>query len=1435
MSDLNKLYAIQVKLASPEKILEWSKGEVLTAETINYRTQKPEPGGLFCEKIFGPTKDYQCYCGKYKKPKDAGKICEKCGVEITTKAVRRERMGHIKLYSPCTHIWYLKGTPSRIAVLLDIPPKQVEDVVNYASHIVINPGTSKALFKGMVLNERTSREKFIEVIQDLLDTGIAKDTERGKMILERLQNQEIPVDFAWSSKYISTYTGAEFDYGAGAIQKLLKEVDLNAEFEKIQEELKATSAKNQKRVKLLKRLELIDAFIKSHNDPVWMVLTVLPVMPPDLRPMLPLDGGRYAGSDLNDLYRKVINRNNRLKKFIDIKAPEIITINERRMLQTAVDDLIDNGRRSKAVTGPGNRALKSLSSQLKGKPGRFRQNLLGKRVDFSGRSVIAVGPTLEMDQCGIPREMAISLFRPFIIAKLMTDIKGLTRKAADQMIDQQDAKALDAIEQIIKLHPVLLNRAPTLHRLGIQAFRPVLVDGRAIRLHPLVCTGFNADFDGDQMAVHIPLSKKAQQEAIELMIANHNILGPKDGKPICIPTQDMLLGNYYITLENDITGMKQQAAYYRKFNDEIEAEKYDLYAECEGKIFKDPEEVMLAYQNKLIHLQNRIAIRASSLHKTYFNEAMNNSYLITTPGKIIFNSIYPDDFPYINCQEDTTFDHSGNKKPWELDPTLLPAPNKDYLASLDKKIAALKKDMENADAAKKADDEADLRKLTGKKEIELGRYNFVPYGTDIKGYIAKQSLKQPIRKKEITNIINELFYRYKAEKTSHILDKLKNLGFDYSTISGITVALSDISADTSDGSKSPLADKAQLFADAEKDVEKYQKQAEIGELSEEDRYKAVIERWNKVGKAIENRVTTLMTKEVRNPVFIMSSSGARGSTTNFVQLLGMKGLMAKPDGSAIEIPIKSCFRDGLSVSEFFTATHGARKTGTDTALKTADSGYLTRRLIDVSHDVIVREEDCGCDHGIIVRDIYDREPYPDDEKNHQAPKTIISLYDRLVGRFTVHDVADPKTGEVIVAANTMINEEQANKIVNAGIKEVEIRTLFTCETKDGVCAHCYGLNLATGELAKIGDTVGIMAAQSIGERGTQLTLKNFHSGGVAGSEDITQGLPRVQEVLEARTPKNEATMSEIPGVVKEIKTRDSEKKIFEITIVNDKVNISDQKGTFVPESKTYTTNANSTVIVRVNDQIHAGQKLTKEGFIDPKKLLMVTNVAQVESYILQEVDRVYCSQNIQISDKHIEAIARQMLKKILIVEAGDTDLLPGSKVDIVDYTAINQEALINGKRPAVGRPLILGLIKAALDTKSFLSSASFQETTRVLTDAAVKGRIDYLHGLKENVMIGKLIPAGTGFNGDIDDSAEEIAEATAEGPDFNPNALTPEEMAGDFTHKPVLPPAPQAEEGAEEGSEPSLAEGAAPAVSDDSQVEKPEDITASVADDVESK
>lgn len=1262
MFELNKLSSIKVGLASPEEIRSWSHGEVKKPETINYRSQKPEPDGLFCEKIFGPSKDYECHCGKYRKARYQGIVCEKCGVEITSKAVRRERMGHIELASPCAHIWYLKGIPSRMGLLLDINPKDLDEVVYFVSHIVLNPGTSKTLFYREVLDDKTARQEFSIVIQDLIEANILvqgmPDYDRAIELKDHLGRLNEPFDFITVSSFISHYTGAEFGMGAEAIQRLLKEVDLEEEFATIQSELKATQgSKNQKRQKLIKRLEVVEAFRNSNNDPAWMIIDALPVIPPDLRPMLQLDGGRFATSDLNDLYRRVITRNIRLKKMIDLKCPSVILINEKRMLQEAVDALIDNGRRTKAVNGAGGRPLKSLSSSLKGKSGRFRQNLLGKRVDFSGRSVIAVGPTLKMYECGIPREMAIQLFRPFIASKLIRECGIPSHKVADQMINDYDEKVFDVIEEIITQHPILLNRAPTLHRLGIQAFKPILVEGRAIRLHPLVCTGFNADFDGDQMAVHVPLSKQAQREAYQLMLASHNILGPKDGKPICIPSQDMVLGNYYLTIETDIEGFKKQAENYRFYGDEEGAELFENYAKCEGKVFRDYDEAIRAYQTHQVHLQNRIAIKGSAINKSCFTESMNNSYLITTVGKLIFNSIYPSDFPYING--------------------------------------------------------TDSRNL----HTTLEEF-FVPAGTDIKAYISTLPLRKPIAKKHIANIIDELFHRYKADVTSQILDDIKNLGFRYSTESGITVSISDIS---------PLAGKKELVEEGDELVDQIQELYDQGLFSEEERHQKVVDIWTTVLNKVRELLSKQMKKEERNPVFMMSDSGARGSVSNFLQLVGMRGLMNNPAGDIIEIPIKSCFRDGLSVSEFFIATHGARKGGADTALKTADSGYLTRRLVDVSHDVVIREDDCHSDHGYIVSDIVE----------YKDGTTVVPLFDRLVGRFTVHDVIDPKSGEIIVPANTMMDEISARKVVDAGIHEVEIRSLFTCETKDGVCVHCYGRNLATGDLVNVGDAVGIMAAQSIGEPGTQLTMKTFHTGGVAGS-DITQGLPRVQELLEARNPKGEALISEIEG------------EVIDITDAGDRASI--KIGNEL-EEKEYITNFGARLTVKLGDHVINGQKLT-EGAINPKQLLEVSDVVAVQNYLLAEVQKVYRSQGISISDKHIEVIVRQMMRKMLVVEGGDTDMLPGQRIDLINFTDGNEKTLLQGGRPAMARPLLLGITKAALDTNSFLSSASFQETTRVLTDASIKGRSDSLHGLKENVMIGKLIPAGTGLDPDIDDEDE---------------------------------------------------------------------------------
>ena len=1269
MFDVNKLVAIQIGLASPEKIREWSHGEVTKPETINYRSQKPEPDGLFCERIFGPAKDYECHCGRYKKSRFKGVICDKCGVEVTTKAVRRERMGSIELSSPCAHIWYLKGIPSKMGLVLDVLPKQLEDIVYFKSHICLNAGDSKIIQRKEVFDEKTGRLVFPKVIKEEILPNLdpsSYDYQEGTDIVDRILNEKEPFNFFDTAYYVSRFLRTEFGIGAEAVQKLLKEVDINAEFDKIQEELK--NSQGQKRVKLIKRLETVEAFKTSGNKPEWMVLDVLPVIPPDLRPMLPLDGGRFATSDLNDLYRRVINRNNRLKRLIEMRSPDVILMNERRMLQEAVDALIDNGRKGKPVMTAAGKPYKSLSTSLKGKSGRFRQNLLGKRVDFSGRSVIAVGPSLKMYQCGLPMEMAVQLFRPFIAHEMLNNQTATSHKQANKMIDHYEAAVLDAVDVVIKNKYVLLNRAPTLHRLGIQAFKPVIVTGHAIRLHPLVCAAFNADFDGDQMAVHLPLSDEAQYEAKTLMLASNNILGPKDGKPIVTPSQDMILGNYYLTLESDVNYFRNKAKKLREeFNDEEEAKLYDLYAECEGKVFRDVDEVIRAYETKQIHLQNRVAIKGSSLHKTGFTDSMNNSYLITTVGKIIFNQIFPEDFPYLNVR-----------------PT-------------DKKYNNLNGDLATF---------------------------FVPKGTNIKEYIASLPLKSPFTKKDLSAIIDEVFKRYHNPRTSEVLDKLKDQGFYYSTISGITISIDDI----------PLVEgKDEILKEGDAKVEKITKLYRRGLITDEERHRQVIGVWSDVReKDIQPILTKQLEANTRNPIYMMSDSGARGNISNFVQLSGLRGLMAKPSGETIELPIKSCFREGLTVSEFFIATHGARKGGADTALKTADSGYLTRRLVDVSHDVIIREEDCGTDHGFVVEEIRDKD----------AKDPIVPLKDRLIGRYTVHDVIDPNSGRVIVPGNTLIDEALASDIVNAGIKKVEIRSLFGCETKDGVCVHCYGRNLASGKVASIGDTVGIMAAQSIGEPGTQLTMRTFHTGGVAGS-DITQGLPRVQELFEARKPKGEAVISEIAGVVKSVTVDDKNKST--IVIANDL------------EEKSYTTVIGAHVIVNEGDHVINGQAIT-DGSINPKELLNVSDIRAVENYIVSEIHKVYRSQGIEISDKHIEVIVKQMMRKIVIVDGGDTSLLPGTRVEINKFTEENRKALLEKKRPAVGYPRVLGITKAALDTDSFLSSASFQETTKVLTDAAIKGSIDHLHGLKENVMIGKLIPAGDAFYAEKEEEKVEEVE-----------------------------------------------------------------------------
>ena len=1254
MFDVNRLSAIQVGLASPEVIRSWSYGEVKKPETINYRSQKPEVDGLFCEKIFGPSKDYECHCGKYKKIRFSGIVCEKCGVEVTTKNVRRERMGHIDLATPVAHIWYLKGIPSRMAQVLDVSPKELEEVIYFVSHIVLKRGDTDLLQYREVLDERKARERFpaiIRAIQEKLDPQ-SGDYARSEDLVARIENPNETFDFYTYSNFIGHFTGAEFGIGAEAVQRLLFEVNVQEEFDNIQRDLKETQGqKNQKRLKLIKRLEVIESFRQSTNKPEWMVLSVLPVIPPELRPMLPLDGGRFATSDLNDLYRRVITRNQRLKKLLEIKAPNVILMNEKRMLQEAVDALIDNGRRAKPVSGAAGRTLKSLSHTLKGKQGRFRQNLLGKRVDYSGRSVIAVGPNLKMYQCGLSREMAVQLFKPFIASKMIKQGIAVGHKQADRLIERYDERVWNVIEEVIVDHPVLLNRAPTLHRLGIQAFEPKLVEGRAIRLHPLVTPAFNADFDGDQMAVHVPLSDEAIAEARKLMLGANNILGPKDGKPIVTPGQDMVLGNYYLTMEQDAASFERKAKYYDEMGEFGKAERYRLYAVSEGKVFASPNEVRLAYDTKQIHLHNRIALPARSLKNPTFTAAQNEKYFITTVGKLIFNQIFPEGFPFLNCADNENF------------------------------------------------------------EAVPERF-FVPKGTHIKEYIQQQPLNKPFIKKFLGKIINEVFNRFKTEKTSVMLDKLKDQGFAYATLAGVTVSIDDIIV---------VGGKEDIYEKAEVEVQAIRRMYERGLVTNDERHRLVVAVWEGVKTKIIEKLSEQLKNDPQNPIFMMSDSGARGNVSHFTQLAGMRGLMNNPAGEIIELPIKSSFREGLTVSEFFISTHGARKGGADTALKTAESGYLTRRLVDVAQDVIIREDDCGTDRGVVVRAIRDT----------KDNSIIESLEDRLIGRYAMHDIVDPETGEVMVKGNELITEEKAHQISKKDISEIEIRSLFSCQTHDGVCKKCYGRNLATGLEADIGEAVGIMAAQSIGEPGTQLTMRTFHTGGVAGGSDITQGLPRVQELFEARNPKGEAIISEIPGEVVEI-TEDKDTGRYEITVRNEK------------DEKQYISPFGAKIRVRKGDQIRNGQKIT-EGAINPKHLLEVSDVEAVQHYILKEVLKVYHLQGIEISDKHIEVIIRQMFRKVLVIEGGDTDLLPGKRIDIFEFTRRNGEILRKGKRPAVARPLVLGITKASLETESFLSAASFQETTRVLTDAATKGKIDWLHGLKENVIIGKLIPAGTGM------------------------------------------------------------------------------------------
>ena len=1178
MIDVNNFESMQIGLASPEKIREWSHGEVTKPETINYRTLKPERDGLFCEKIFGPTKDLECSCGKLKKINNKGKVCDRCGVEVTRSKVRRERMGHIELAAPVSHVWYFKGIPSRMGLVLDMSPRALEEVIYFASYVVIDAGDTTLMNK-QLLTEREYREKRAEF-------------------------------------------GTRFHaaMGAEAVQELLNKVDLEAEIAELKEELK--TAQGQKRTRAIRRLDILDAFKESGNKPGWMVMDVIPVIPPDLRPMVQLEGGRFATSDLNDLYRRVINRNNRLKRLLELNAPRIIVQNEKRMLQEAVDALIDNGRRGRPVTGPGNRPLKSLSHMLKGKQGRFRQNLLGKRVDYSGRSVIVVGPNLKMYQCGLPKEMAIELFKPFVMKELVEREIAGNIKSAKRKIERLDDDIWGILEEVIREHPVLLNRAPTLHRLGIQAFEPTLVEGRAIRLHPLVCEAYNADFDGDQMAVHVPLSQEAQAEARLLMLAAQNILNPKDGKPVVTPSQDMVLGNYYLTMEQE---------------DRV----------GEGMFFKDMDEAVLAYNNGYVHLHSRIAVPASSLAHKPFTDWQKERMMVTTVGKLLFNEIMPNEFPYLN------------------EPT-----------------------MENL-------------------EVATPDKYFLEPGANIKEEIAKREIVSPFKKKNLGQIIAEVFKRFHITETSMMLDRMKDLGYKFSTRAGLTVGIADIS----------VADnKKEILSEAHKQVDNISKLFRRGLITDDERYERVIETWNKAKDDIQKAL--IRTLGSRNPIFMMSDSGARGNISNFTQLAGMRGLMAAPNGKIMELPVTSNFREGLTVMEMFLSTHGARKGMTDTALKTADSGYLTRRLVDVAQDVIIRETDCGSDRGLTITAI------------KEGNEVIETLEERMLGRYAQRSVKHPETGEVLVARNEIITEDIARKIIEAGIEEITIRSAFTCDTKHGVCKYCYGRNLATGSEVEVGEAVGTIAAQSIGEPGTQLTMRTFHTGGVAG-DDITQGLPRIQEIFEARNPKGVATISEVAGEVVSIE-ENAGSRTKEITI----------KGS--TDTRSYTVPFTARLKVEEGQIIDRGAPLT-EGSIDPKELLRVRDVLSVENYLLREVQKVYRMQGVEIGDKHVEVMVRQMLRKVRVMDPGSTEILPGTLLDIADFTERNRSAIMNGEVPATARPVLLGITKASLETNSFLSAASFQETTRVLTDASIRGKKDHLLGLKENVIIGKIIPAGTGM------------------------------------------------------------------------------------------
>ena len=1169
MPETNETYhpmtfdAIKIGLASPDKILEWSHGEVKKPETINYRTLKPEKDGLFCERIFGPSKDWECHCGKYKKIRYKGVVCDRCGVEVTKASVRRERMGHIQLAAPVSHIWYFKGIPSRMGLILDISPRTLEKVLYFASYIVLDPGSTSLQYK-QVLSEKEYREE----VEKYGGTG-----------------------------------GFRVGMGAEAIQELLKAIDLEKDSAELRRAL--VDATGQKRARIIKRLEVVEAFLNSGNRPEWMIMDVIPVIPPDIRPMVQLDGGRFATSDLNDLYRRIINRNNRLARLLELGAPDIIVRNEKRMLQEAVDALIDNGRRGRPVTGPGNRALKSLSDMLKGKQGRFRQNLLGKRVDYSGRSVIVVGPELKIYQCGLPKEMAIELFKPFVMKELVSNGTAHNIKNAKKMVERLQSEVWDVLEDVIKEHPVMLNRAPTLHRLGIQAFEPILVEGKAIKLHPLVCTAFNADFDGDQMAVHLPLSVEAQAECRFLLLSPNNLLKPSDGGPVAVPSQDMVLGIYYLTQERP-------------------------GAKGEGMIFKSVNEAILAYENGEATLHSKVKVRVS---KTMADGTVKTGTIESTIGRFIFNEIIPQDLGFV-------------------------------------------------------------ARSIPENELKL----------EVDFHVAKKQLKQILEK-----VINV----HGATQTAVTLDDIKAIGYKYSTKAAMTVSISDMTVPAS---------KPKLIADAQETVDRIAKNYRRGLITEEERYKEVIETWKNTDDQLTHDLLTGLDKY--NNIYMMADSGARGSDKQIKQLAGMRGLMADTTGHTIELPIKSNFREGLDVLEYFISAHGARKGLSDTALRTADSGYLTRRLVDVSQDLIIRETDC-CEGKEI--------PYMEIRSFMDGNEVIEDLQERITGRYIAETITDPDTGEVVVKANHMCTPKRAAAVMQVlnktGRKSVKIRTVLSCKSHIGVCAKCYGANMATGQPVQVGEAVGIIAAQSIGEPGTQLTMRTFHTGGVAGG-DITQGLPRVEELFEARKPKGLAIITEFGGVVS---VKDTKKK-REITVTDDTTG----------NSKTYLIPYGSRIKVTDGQVLEAGDELT-EGSINPHDILKIKGVRAVQDYMIQEVQRVYRLQGVEINDKHIEMIVHQMLKKVKVEESGDSDVLPGVSMDVLEFNEMNEKLIEEGKRPAEGKQVMLGITKASLATDSFLSAASFQETTKVLTEAAINGKVDHLIGLKENVIIGKPIPAGTGM------------------------------------------------------------------------------------------